>query len=304
MSFRTLRGAAALVGVVTMAAIVACSSEEEEKREAARAAEEAAKSAFLDDYCAIVEGCCGRAFNRARDIPGCKARATALDPKMLADAAARADCLTQLRAAAPAADFCSDFGNIDQPACPGTSRKALTGSKKVGDACAETAECAPSFEGIVACEGVCQLTRRGKEGDGPCVATIEATLETRLEGDAPGPEVFECFVRDGLVCDPGSTKCMRPIALGGACASSASCERVAYCDAGTKKCATRKANGSSCQEGQCQGRCVEGFCAPASPEGGDCADRTMCEGSLACVDGTCTKAPEDAHREAVCIDQG
>src|SRR5690606_31454931 len=125
------------------------------------------------------------------------------------------DCLAQLRKAAPLAEFCSEFGNLEQPACPDARRKVLAGSKKLGETCASDAECAPSFEGVVACKSVCQVTKRGRSGDGPCVATIEGDVEVLNDGEASGPEAFVCFLRDGLVCDPTSTKCMDPIALNG-----------------------------------------------------------------------------------------
>ncbi len=303
MNFRTLRGPAALLGVLTLTVLVACKSDEEEKREAALKAEAAAKESFLDDYCAIVSDCCNKVLSLPKDDPSCKTRVTELDPKMLADAQARTDCLAQLRKVTPLADFCSEFGNLEQPACPDVHRKALTGSKKLGEACAAEAECAPSFEGVVACKGVCQVTKRGKDGDGPCVATIDGDVETRLEGDASGAEAFVCFLRDELLCDPGSKKCIKPIEVGGECTDSAACVRSAYCDADTKKCATRKASGSSCQEGECQGPCEEGFCKAKVSEGGACKDDTVCDEGLACTGGMCAKPPQDARLEAACVDK-
>jgi len=303
MELGTLRGHAALLGVLVVTALVACSSEEEEQREAAAKAEAAAKESFIADYCEIVSDCCNKVLSLPKDDPDCKTRVANLDPKMLADAQARTDCLAQLRKAAPLADFCTEFGNLEQPACPDAHRKALTGSKKLGDGCAADAECAPSFEGVVACRGVCQVTKRGKDGDGPCVATIEGDVERRLEGDASGKEAFVCFLRDELVCDPGSKKCIKPIAVGAECTDSAACVPTAYCDADTKKCTTRKANGNSCQEGECQGQCVDGFCKAASAEGGDCNDNTVCTKGLSCTGGKCTKPPQDARLEAACIEK-
>lgn len=303
MSFRTLRGPAALLGVSIFTMLVACSSDEEEKREAALKAEAAAKESFVSDYCEIVSDCCNKVLSLPKDDPDCKSRVTNLDPKMLADAQARTDCLAQLRKVTPLTDFCTEFGNLEQPACPDAHRKALTGSKKPGDSCTADAECAPSFEGVVACKGVCQVTKRGKDGDGPCVATVDGDVETRVEGDASGPDVFVCFLRDELTCDPSTKKCIAPIAVGGACEESAACIRTAYCDADTKKCTTRKANGNSCQEGECQGQCTDGFCKAASAEGGDCKDSTVCAKGLACTGGKCTKPPQDARLEAACVEK-
>jgi len=303
MSFPTLRAFGALLGVGIVTALVACSSDEEEKREAALKAEAAAKDSFISDYCEIVSDCCNKILSLPKDGASCKARVTNLDPKMLADAQARTDCLAQLRKVAPLSDFCSEFGNLEQPACPDPRRKALTGSKKAGEACTADAECAPSFEGVVACNGVCQVTKRGKDGDGPCVATMDGQVETRLDGDATGPDAFVCFLRDELACDPGSKKCVKPSAVGGECADSATCVRAAHCDSATKKCATRKANGNSCKEGECQGQCVDGFCEAAASEGDDCKDVSLCAEGLACTGGKCTKPPEDTRLEAACVDQ-
>ncbi len=298
---RTLGGRAALLAVLIVTALVACSSEEEEKREAAAKSEAAAKDSFISDYCEIVSDCCNKVLSLPKDDPDCKTRVASLDPKMLADAQARADCLAQLRKVAPLTDFCSEFGNLEQPACPDPRRQALTGSKKPGETCAAEAECAPSFEGVVACKGVCQVTKRGKDADGPCIATMDGDVETRLEGDASGANVFVCFLRDELVCDPTSKKCIKPIAVGGECTDSAACIPTAYCDSKAKKCATRKANGSSCEEGQCQGQCVDGFCKAASSEGGSCKDNTTCVSGLACSGGKCTKPGQDARLEAACV---
>ncbi|MBX3203982.1 MAG: hypothetical protein KF764_02875 [Labilithrix sp.] len=301
MKPRSLRGFA-LLGLAVAAVVVACSNEEEEKREAAEKAEAAAKDAFLSDYCEIVSDCCNKVLTLPKADPTCKQRISTLDPKMLDDAQARTDCLAQLRRVTALSDFCTEFGNLELPACPDAHRKDLTGAKKPGDACAADAECAPSFEGVVACKGVCQVTKRGKDGDGPCVATMDGDVETRLEGEASGAEAFVCFLRDELVCDPTDKKCIKPIALRGACTDSAACERSAFCD-DSKECATRKASGSSCKKDECQGECVDGFCKAPVSEGGSCGSNVVCAKGLACAAGKCSKPPEDARLAASCVEK-
>lgn len=286
-----------LVGLVVTALIPACGDDDAEK---AKEAEASAEASFITDYCTIITDCCGRVFSSPKNDPTCKDRIKELDPKMVADAKAREACLAQLRAAAKKDDFCTEFGNIDQPACPDLRRKEIAGAKKQGDACTKAAECAPSFEGVVTCNAVCQLTKRGKEGDGPCVASWDGRVETRLE-DASGPDAFVCYSRDGLVCDPGSKKCVKPIALGAACTDSGGCDASAYCDPDAKTCKTRKGEGSSCKADECQGPCVDGFCAERSKEGGDCKSNVMCAADLACNGGKCAKPPADARLEAVCV---
>lgn len=306
MKLRSSRGRA-LLGLVVAAIVVACGSEEEERREAAAKAEAEAKEAFLSDYCEIISECCNRVLTLPKDDPTCKQRVVRLDPYMVDDAQARTDCLAQLRRVTALSDFCTDFGNLDVPACPDARRKALgapaAGAKKPGDACAADVECAPSFEGVVACKGVCQVTKRGGEGDGPCVATVDGDVETRLDGEASGAEAFVCFLRDELVCDPAEKKCIKPIEIGGACSDSGACVRTAFCDASTAKCATRKASGNSCKEGECQGDCVDGFCTAPVAEGGSCPDDAVCADGLACAAGKCTKPPANVRLEAVCVEK-
>lgn len=303
MSLKNFAGAVlgpVLLGLIVTSVIAACGDDDE--KEAAAKAQAAAVDSFTNDYCEIVQECCNRVLTLPKDVPACKKRITDLDPMMLKDEKARSACLAQLRKVAPASDFCSEFGNLEQPACPDVHRKALTGAKKPGDTCAADAECAPSFDGVVACKGVCQVTKRGKEGDGPCVATIDGDVETRLEGDASGADAFVCFLRDELLCDPVAKKCSKPIAVGGECTDNGSCVRTAYCDGDTKKCTTRRANGNSCQEGECQGQCVEGFCKASSGEGGPCTGNPLCTAGLVCAGGKCAKPPQDPRLEASCVD--
>jgi hypothetical protein len=298
----SLRGHVAFLGLVLTAAIGACGSAEEDKKEAAENAEAAAKESFLSDYCAIVSECCNRVLSVPKSDPTCKKRIADVDPKMLADAKARTDCLAQLRKVTGQSDFCTEFGNFEQPACPDARRKELAGSKKPGEACAAPAECAPSFEGVVTCKGVCQVTKRGKEGDGPCVATVDGDVETRLKGDASGPDAFVCFLRDELVCDPSSKKCIKPIASNGKCSDTAACVPTAYCNDETKTCTTRKSSGSSCSgDDECQGECVDGFCETSSKEGGKCASNGGCGKDLACSGGKCVKPQQDVRLAAACV---
>jgi hypothetical protein len=299
----TLRGLpkAALSGVLVMGVVVACGkSDEEQQKEAAEKTEAAATDQFASDYCEAVVDCCNRVLSLPKDVPACKTRIAEIDPMMLNDAKARNDCLTQLRKVTPLNDFCTAFGNLDQNACPDVRRKDLTGAKKAGDACADVKECAPSFEGVVACRGVCQVTKRGKEGDGPCVATV-GDVESNVEGDASGAEVFKCFLRDELLCDPTAKKCAKPIAVGGACADTGACIGTAYCDTDTKKCTARRANGSSCQQGECQGACVEGFCVAPAKEGAECNPTVFCATGLSCLSGKCSKPAQDARLAASCV---
>lgn len=295
----------ATLALVATGVVIACSSDED----SGAAAEAAAQDSFLNDYCEIVNECCNQILAQPKDVPTCKKRIGDLDPAMIKDAKARTTCLSQLRAVAAKTDFCSEFGNHDQGACPDVSRKTLTGAKKPGDACAADAECAPSFDGPVACKGVCQVTKRGKEGDGPCVMTVDRDIAVKAKDDAQGNTAVVCYLaQDSLLCDPASKKCAKPLAVDGACTDSFQCVRTAFCDPASKKCTTKKANGNSCDAAldQCQGHCEGGFCKANAKEGEACKDATFCvsgEGlpQLDCIGGKCAKPPAaDARLAASC----
>lgn len=257
------------------ALVLACGEEETDDGSAA------AREAFTKDFCEIVAPCCGSVLALAPDAAACHKRVQELDPAAIGDEKARADCLAQLRRVAALPEFCAEFGNLEQPACPDARRKLTAGAKKPGEPCAADAECAPSFEGPVACKTVCQLTKRGKEGDGPCAATVEGDVDKPLDKAPAGASAFVCFLRDGLHCDPDTTKCERPREIGADCTTHDSCVRASFCDETTKRCVTRKGSGSSCTEdAECPttAHCDAGFCsADTADDGAACERNEVCK---------------------------
>jgi hypothetical protein len=300
MTLRSLTGPAAHLSFVAL--LVAACANSTSDDDSGGGAEVAAKEAFLTDYCAIISECCSKELSVPKDDLACKKRIPLLDPKMVGDAQARTACLEQLRKVTASNDFCSDFGNFDQPACPDARRKELLGAKKQGEPCATIGDCAPSFEGVVSCDSVCQVTKRGKEGDGPCVATVDGGAETRLKGETKGPELFICHLRDELVCDSTSKKCIKPVTSEGKCKDSDECIAGFYCNKDTDACAVRRSNGNACDDDeQCQGKCIDGYCESSPEEGGRCATSAGCDDGLACLAGKCTTTLPDNRLSGACV---
>lgn len=297
MSRVVLKFASVLLGV--SAFVVACAGDEEEADPA-----KAAQDAFVADYCEIIKNCCANTLNQPEDGPGCRTRIAALDPAMVKDEKARNDCMIQIRAVTSQADFCTDFGSMNIPACPDLRRRANVGTLKIGEVCAADAECAPSFEGTIACSGVCQLTRRGKEGEGPCRLTIEGDLETKVNDKVDGPSAVSCYVKDGLYCDPDSKKCIRPKPVDSDCSEHSDCVPTAYCHPETEKCTIRLGGDNACTEDfQCQGLCKDKFCTSALEEGEKCDVNEECVTRL-CEGGRCKRPTANTRLSQSCVTPG
>jgi hypothetical protein len=279
--------------------IVACSEEKEDP-------DLAAQADFVKTYCQIIVPCCQSALNLPPGQEACEKRVRETDSVVVKDQRARTDCIAQLRNLTPKNDFCTEFGNLEQPACPDIRRKVSTGAKKPGEPCATNAECAPSFDGPVTCNTVCQVSKRGKEGDGPCTMTIEGDIQRPLkDAPAPGASSFICYATDKIYCDSEEKKCVKPLALAAACTRDEQCEKTAYCDPNTNKCANRKAVGNACTiDAQCArtAHCKDTFCvADDLDEGADCEKDELCKTDF-CSGGKCVKALPDARLTVACVD--
>lgn len=286
--------------VLVFTTITAACSEEEEDPDVA------AQNQFLSDYCEIIKPCCPLiAGSVPSTAEACAKRIREIDPQIVKDVRARTDCLAQLRNLTPKSDFCQDFGNLEQPACPDIRRKLLTGAKKPGEACTTDAECAPSYDGFVTCKTVCQVTKRGKEGDGPCVLTVDGQIERPLKDAASGAEAFVCYTRDGFYCDSDAKKCQKPLANGSDCARDEQCEKTSFCDPNTNKCANRKSLNNACSiDSQCArtAHCEESFCVEDTlDEGADCDKDELCKTDF-CSNGKCVKALPDVRLTNACVD--
>jgi len=305
-------GSAAFALVLTFgvtAAIVACGDDEEEARQAAAKTEAEEQEKFLDQYCQIILPCCNKILSAViTDVAGCKARLRALDPVTIASKEARPLCITQAKAAVPLPAFCPDFQHAKTPACPDGSRKPLVGLKKVGEPCAVAADCAPSFEGNVDCRaGVCQLRKRGAEGDGPCDRTIDGDVVIPAANEGQGGNVFDCYLKvDGLQCDTSQEQptCAKPLPDRATCTDSVQCLKTHFCgeDEAKKRCFTKLGKDQKCDtDTECKGRCSDkGFCTEAIAENGDCSVTANCVDGLECVTGVCTATGDDTRLAASC----
>ncbi len=257
----------------------------------------ASASDFVASYCKTVGQCCGTQ-GLPSDGATCTALFTALESGSTYDPAEGSKCLSAVNSAAGADPmWCvkSSQGAQDT-ACknvykkPGAASGVAPGGQCKNDSdCAEgpagsKAVCASTFSAS-STTSTCQIQTPGKEGDGPCLATIvqnadgsTSTYTTSTSGsDAGTPSMgFTCAQSSGLYCNgmkctklgvagdtcsgsescgsgtfcgfvSGGEKCVAKVALGGDCSmSSQSCVDGAYCDQTSKKCTAQLAGGAAC----------------------------------------------------------
>jgi hypothetical protein len=226
---------------------------------------------FASMYCALLGPCCA-------DAVQCRAAVGALAPYR----AAMADgCLAPLRAVSATPDFCTAGYAATAQACERVFA-AVTASKRLGEPCTENAQCQLSPQGPVRCAGVmgmgrCQVLMRGKEGSGPCVATVGGPL-TVPAGDSMGNAIqgFLCHVADGLWCQDEGTQCAKTKPAGAACSSFGECGAGQYCDDVSGKCAARRAAGAACDVDE---QCPSTLCG----EDNRCAPPRMTDPAIAKV---------------------
>lgn len=333
MKLGSTLGSVLLVALVgSFVGIVACGESDEEKAAAEKRKQEEAELAeqdkFLDTYCAIILPCCNKILQaQIDDVAGCKAHLREIDPVSIADKAARAACLEQSRAAAPAPNFCTDFQHMLTPACPDPSRKNQKNATtpeadagvRVGEVCNTVEDCAVDFSGIVDCaQGICQLRKHGAEGDGPCDTTIDGDVVLKVNENDPVAEgvVFTCYRKEGTQCDSKSRTCVAPFGDREKCTPGGTeCEKTHFCDKNEKRCFPKYPKGSVCSEDiECKGHCVAregkggddddddddgdlafGDCADPVGEDEDCGTTGWCEDGLECISGKCTKPGPDAR---------
>jgi hypothetical protein len=196
---------------------------------------------FLSTYCATLAPCCARL---ALPTDGAACRAAA--PSAPFRASMATDCLGALRASS---DTCA---HPLPPAC-GRAFTVAAASKRLGEPCATTQECLLSPQGPVTCAGAglpsarCQVALAGKEGDGPCVGTVDGPLTVPAADPAAGSlKGYLCAVADGLWCDEASAKCAQTKPAGAPCVSFGECGPGRYCEDASGKCAARKNLGATC----------------------------------------------------------
>ncbi|HYQ00491.1 MAG TPA: hypothetical protein VER96_17560 [Polyangiaceae bacterium] len=161
----------------------------------------------------------------------------------------------------------------------------FTGTIPLGSACSSTAQCAPVSPG----EGVYCTSRDG--GPTVCTAfpTAHAQLGARCGGTCDNPDHCSsssantiCFLEDGLECDPLTSKCKKPAALGEECGPGQSqCAIDAFCNE-RYVCEAPRASGS-CQSSEVKcstaSYCKSGQCSPKEVDGTPCIYPEECGSS-------------------------
>lgn len=252
---------------------------------------------FASSYCDLLKPCCASAGLRT-DGAQCRQLISAFGSNY--NSTAGDQCLAALRAASQQADYCS--GGFNVPACDsafGTKR----GSKKPGESCKSDSDCAAASEGEVTCRSAsfgqsndetCRLEIVGKQGDMPCVGTVEGDVTSYTSSDEV-TRGYLCKVANGVWCDSNTKACAAIPRVGEACASSFAsygCTEDARCDTTIGKCVARTPLGSMCSG--TRDECAQGaYCDGASTKctatrsiGTACSEDDQCA-SGNCADGKC-----------------
>lgn len=268
--------------------------------------EPVALEAFTETYCDILKPCCAQA-NLPSTGAQCRAFIGAFGSAQKYDPQAGGDCLAETRAAVQAGKCGS--ATLNTPACDRVFA-ATGGTKQPGEACTEDGDCAPSPEGNVDCTSSyspgaetrqCQVRIKGKEGDNPCVGTVEGGVTIYYGSGNTSPAIpprgYLCHVDEGLFCDSSTRACTRIKNVGAPCTGQPSheCVATAYCDTVSKACAERKPVGAACTS-ILHPQCVEGAychetmrtCALQGDVGAACTRREQCRIGP-CVNGKCEK---------------
>jgi hypothetical protein len=257
---------------------------------------------FVKDYCEVLMPCC-KAAERPTDGVVCRSRISSAATSATYDPAAGEACLTEFRAASAKADFCST--GMSGPATSACSKvfKTTGGTKMPGETCSEDSDCATPTAGKVECDNtwvngaerrICQVQKVGKEGDKPCLGTVDGTVTMGTSGSDQPAEGFLCNRADGVYCSgDGKEGCKKVQALGGPCDSQYTCVSTAYCSYSKDQCLARVQTGGSCTESS--SACLatdycdqDQKCATLLAVGAACTSSSSCA-SHACVNGKCEK---------------
>jgi hypothetical protein len=251
---------------------------------------------YVAAFCDLVRPCCASASLPA-DGKQCRAFLQPLVASSGYDAEAGDACLAALRADSARPDFCQGTGAPASEACGRVFLPAGTG--KPGDRCGDF-DCGLSPEGRVACSigapgasepRICQLQVRGKEGDHPCVGTIDG--DSGRFPVMPGPPPVRaslCHVADGLRCDEATFACVKLRQAGESCEQPEACAHGNYCNLAMHVCQPSKPAGQACEPSLNQTDCVDGsYCAyPSMSCAPRLADGSACQSSEQCLSDGCT----------------
>lgn len=243
---------------------------------------------FAETACGQISECC-----QAEDLPSSELscidelteQTTQISEKVRFDATLAKQCLSitsqWIR------DECGlPIGPVEETDLEGICGRVWEGWKSPGEACGDESECTWPKEGDRDCSapqgsdgnGICQHILRGQAGDGcgddpikhRCDPYQDYLFCDRTDSDrdtwtcrpliqAGGSCTYHDYCATGYFCrlDGGTGRCSSTFGVGGVCHDSAGCDRNAYCDQGTKLCATRKASGEQCVY---QSECISGTC--------------------------------------------
>lgn len=251
-------------------------------------------------YCALFAPCCTDPIFSGEQ-QGCKLLFSASASRNPGAAEA---CISQYEAYAQQADWCANFANLAKYPRPASCDVAYPqgtgggggqeGTKRPGEACDSSGDCAPSAKGGVACyhdfdtdEDFCQLRVPVAAGQS-CAATVDGDV-TYL-GDVPegATEINICDHEQGVNCEGGV--CVALSALGEPCADYMSCASEDHFCSGT--CQARLPPGSDCSSSTraCdeQGYCdINRVCIPVKPDGTTCQTHKECSSGYCDEDSVC-----------------
>ena len=142
---------------------------------------------------------------------------------------------------------------------------------------------------------ICQVQVVGKEGDAPCVGTIDSEGAVRWV-DSAASKGFTCDLKDNLRCD-ATSKCARVQDVGGSCSEGApdECAKAADCDITKGQCVARLPLGATCNPGG-PSNCTAGYCdrrktvcTASAADGAPCNETWQCASNRECRNGKCSK---------------
>jgi hypothetical protein len=250
---------------------------------------------FISSYCDLLAPCCAMAKLKS-DGQQCRALLGGLAPASGYNPTAGQACIDELRAASAKPDYCNSDRN--SASCQAAFPDGSKGTTKPGEACTQDSECAPSTEGTAKCQRLftsgaetrkCQVQITGKEGDQPCVGTVEGNGTSYILATDLPPRAYLCRVADGLHCDWNTHACARFKPVGADCIEGSDCGPTAFCD-GTRKCAARRNAGESCN-GSSSSECVDSaFCQASMTCVAKLGDGAACRDDEDCKSGQCVNA--------------
>jgi hypothetical protein len=248
-------------------------------------------------YCNLFKPCCAQA-GLPDTQEGCR---LLFGSAVAANQAAAEDCISQYETWAQAPDWCETWSTHERPAsCEQAFPQGSNGgTKKPGETCTFSDDCAPSSKGEVSCyhdfdndTEYCRVELAGTSGS-PCVGTRDGNLTIFSGATAGAIEVGVCDKADGLYCNFSSSTCAPLVAEGQPCEESFACLGETYC---STTCKPKVPAGSSCSDSS--SACAENtycnydtyVCMQSLPDGATCQTSGECESSY-CDGSVCTKSP-------------